>query len=1838
MTACNLPVRIAGPFDQIIFLGCSITNATMNLGWGGEASTLTVSLIEDFCHHPTSSSYNALNNETRVKNTTTITNQTVSNAFVQNPDGSFQADSSKMMVRNLASELINKENDRTSSSADSDIRGKVTKSPLGITKYIKGPDPGFIGLPNKFNQDSGYDIIGIPVFFNFHDLQFGGLVHSWRATGSQGGWATYEVEIRGHSSVLEGAQLIVGAYAGTVSSMIPDTSYGNIGDIAVPTHYVRNRPDAPNAYLPHNSSIAKGNLPNVINIYGYLESVGFGNSLSTDEGLSAAYIYDALVALLGIDSENTLWNDMGNSNPFNPYGSLLSRCLSRSDGIKFSSHETFFSDIGGASITLEDMGVARARIGPDTIHHSMYKLDLSEVPRPPLSVLVPGPTLSILEFVSLICENSGLDFFIECLPELSGNFSGIIKVRTVSKRIQPRKDIIKNIVNNLISNGSATNSFNYGQSFTDKNTRAMYIGGNQKRLLQVRSTVFATKQNSLVWDPFKNNGFGAFIDYGSLGQPGTNQARMPNTFSTRRYRYKIEGGAAVAENSEYVFNNSTTFSPTATTGDDVVTNSIGQGNYFTGVNVSTINRTFFSPGTNHPMYTDMICPYFGKHGGDGLIRKVFFDPRMGQMQILFAVKDLSDIFSLPAYNLTTGTNDYFLVLENEIRAAGKGFQEWLTYCFSNYFTTDIEMLVYRYLAQNYGTIAAKASFIQATRQITNYVSNRNHAAARGRPVNNVGGADNIPYKQLYNDLQKIHAFFANIASEHYGKTYMVRLPTPSWYRDSVTSSVGVDTITLGDPAGIQNTITLRVGSGKIFTEWKISEDGAWEEPGNWIDDTIIVGSTLANIMADDQGKIPAILGFKSHAEVDGFKSWYGSQYSTRTAQCNGSNSIVTHKLNDLYNTVGVFDPTSWLETSNNFYFSLSHKLNPTDYITIPVGGAAAAGYRTAHNLPVPMDKIFKTYVKCSVDTEPSFLGADATGGQDYRVVFSVPSPIFMGNNNKTDKNLIAVMDLDGYLKLSQGSSTPTEAGGGAATRYGGLTKKTQLNADQMKCGFIRLLFTLDQMSDDSNPSSNNASMENESIMQKAAVPQFAAIPVEFTQAVYGPWINHPGLISDSIFAGRTDTIADVNNLIGGTKIVHDPQLTPWNYGSMEILDNAVMAKIRDDVNYQQITEEGSVQVPGILALHNSAYRIGDVLSYEGSINGPIVSNIQIQIGEGGITTTYNMRTYSRKIGFFNKDNADRLREFGMESLKRRKEISTSLLSLSEQLSTRSPSTDPNTLSPGAIFDFAREHLALPPKPLRSSPFEILAGCATPYAHPLGQSASKNPFTDIGYSPSWPSLPYSKTALNLNPKDLMRHQTNVSLQDIGELPREISAGYACKSYMSLDGIFSPISFYPTPHGATYHIAKYNRSGCAFCGGNGTYTYSYYSYDPDNPPANAAALNSSKASKSEKCPFCETNEDKNKKLGQSSSPREITPPYVLASGDDLSIISRNALKNMGLPGLSGNPIINYSTLNPVLLSKGEFSAWQNRQEGDFTAHTIDLIGQGLTVPESDDGLKPAYSTNIERSYADYDMNFIEFAKNRGIANLSAYNHNMRFFGLRGPLMLHGWGYDLEGYPVPNASGEPKVSQGEIVKDDAGNIIYKNQKQKLDGTWTKPYKENAFYQGWGQLPGTWPVGPVDLRWDSNAGVWTVGSNYKPVWVAIETDLLDTEPVRGVIIDDSYTNDPLPDGFRKLVFVKDSLGLNPSPRGAAIYCKYDSTNGFYEPIYNRPTMTSGTIIGDTVVEIYKAYGLPSNPNITTNDDPDIETYQTSFKNPLGFNLSIGDKGLFVFMGGDWVLQSYKC
>jgi hypothetical protein len=91
-------------------------------------------------------------------------------------------------------------------------------------------------------------------------------------------------------------------------------------------------------------------------------------------------------------------------------------------------------------------------------------------------------------------------------------------------------------------------------------------------------------------------------------------------------------------------------------------------------------------------------------------------------------------------------------------------------------------------------------------------------------------------------------------------------------------------------------------------------------------------------------------------------------------------------------------------------------------------------------------------------------------------------------------------------------------------------------------------------------------------------------------------------------------------------------------------------------------------------------------------------------------------------------------------------------------------------------------------------------------------------------------------------------------------------------------------------------------------------------------------------------------------------------------------------------------------------------------------------------------------------------------------------VRTFGLRGPLLLSGWGYDIMGHPVPG---------------------------KKDGEFEPPNPaENR---------SSWKTGPVDLKWDDERQVWAGGLQFIEGILETEikpaTDAVDTPDTTGTM-----------------------------------------------------------------------------------------------------------------------------
>ena len=106
----------------------------------------------------------------------------------------------------------------------------------------------------------------------------------------------------------------------------------------------------------------------------------------------------------------------------------------------------------------------------------------------------------------------------------------------------------------------------------------------------------------------------------------------------------------------------------------------------------------------------------------------------------------------------------------------------------------------------------------------------------------------------------------------------------------------------------------------------------------------------------------------------------------------------------------------------------------------------------------------------------------------------------------------------------------------------------------------------------------------------------------------------------------------------------DEALHPAAFGGEKGMNKAAMARIKSTIGKAQnrTQETGSIQLTGI-----PAYAFGTQLIYKNAageiIKSPYITDVSVQIGTGGLTTTYNFTT-SRKFGDLTKTYEDRIRK------------------------------------------------------------------------------------------------------------------------------------------------------------------------------------------------------------------------------------------------------------------------------------------------------------------------------------------------------------------------------------------------------------------------------------------------------------------------------------------------------------------------------------------------------------------------------------------------------------------
>lgn len=167
------------------------------------------------------------------------------------------------------------------------------------------------------------------------------------------------------------------------------------------------------------------------------------------------------------------------------------------------------------------------------------------------------------------------------------------------------------------------------------------------------------------------------------------------------------------------------------------------------------------------------------------------------------------------------------------------------------------------------------------------------------------------------------------------------------------------------------------------------------------------------------------------------------------------------------------------------------------------------------------------------------------------------------------------------------------------------------------------------------------------------------------------------------------------------------------------------------------------------------------------------------------------------------------------------------------------------------------------------------------------------------------------------------------------------------------------------------------------------------------------------------------------------------------------------------------INQTYLNPILSVSLLNSYWTDGR-GRSSSTSIQALSFGMNTPDQD-----LYGP-VETKYDNVE--------------------DFGFYALRGPLVLQSWGYDTENKPIPNSVDSPSQAMG--------------------GTFNHQNTTNKFMTNWLAQPETWPIGPVDLRFDRDRGVWVCPPPDRILLAELTAELKESGCVQAKLLNSSTSS----------------------------------------------------------------------------------------------------------------------
>jgi len=203
---------------------------------------------------------------------------------------------------------------------------------------------------------------------------------------------------------------------------------------------------------------------------------------------------------------------------------------------------------------------------------------------------------------------------------------------------------------------------------------------------------------------------------------------------------------------------------------------------------------------------------------------------------------------------------------------------------------------------------------------------------------------------------------------------------------------------------------------------------------------------------------------------------------------------------------------------------------------------------------------------------------------------------------------------------------------------------------------------------------------------------------------------------------------------GGVRYEKNAELTPWNYGGYTALNTAGNARASQEVTNQTFEEAGSVTIMGSPLL-----KPGDQLI----VNGPYITDMSVRTSDDGIQTTYRMQSWSahRAIDKLRSHNNRRLQRFIRQSYQSQRIYREGLKS-------------------GRF----------------SNAVDFISGLANKFTS-LDEYGQRN-------KPS--------TSHNLIGGQFNGMKSEVAIQPFYNVSAQLSSDYFDKAFMTLDGLYRPVS--------------------------------------------------------------------------------------------------------------------------------------------------------------------------------------------------------------------------------------------------------------------------------------------------------------------------------------------------------------------------------------------------------------------------------------------------------------